>query len=109
MNRFEVRWKNFRGFKDTRWLKIRPITIVVGANASGKTSLIAPLLLLKQTLESSDTSLPLKTIGVYFNAGSFKEIIFNHNIKNELSFGLRFRRRLRRTSKVRCSCHSLRS
>lgn len=91
MNKFEVRWKNFRGFRDTKWLKIRPITIVIGANASGKTSLIAPLLLLKQTLESSDISLPLKTIGEYFNAGSFKNMVLNHNTNIDISFALRFR------------------
>lgn len=91
MNNFEFRWKNFRSIKDTGWLKVRPITIVIGANASGKTSLIAPLLILKQTIESSDTTLPLKTIGKYCNAGSFKNLIFNHDIKNELSFCLRFR------------------
>lgn len=90
MNNFEFRWKNFRSIKDTGWLKIRPITIVIGANASGKTSLIAPLLILKQTIESSDTKLPLKTIGKYFNAGSFKNLIFDHDIKNELSFYIRF-------------------
>jgi len=91
MNNFEFRWKNFRSIKDTGWLKIRPITIVIGANASGKTSLIAPLLILKQTIESSDTKLPLKTIGEYFNAGSFKNLIFDHDIKNELSFYIRFK------------------
>jgi predicted ATPase len=92
MNRFEIRWKNFRGFKDTKWLNIRPITIIIGANASGKTSLIAPLLLLKQTLESSDTTLPLKTIGEYFNAGSFKDMVLDHNTHIDLSLGLRFRK-----------------
>jgi predicted ATPase len=99
MNNFEFRWKNFRGIRDTGWLRIRPITIVIGANASGKTSLIAPLLILKQTIESSDTTLPLKTIGKYFNAGSFKDLIFDHDIKNELSFCIRFRQKEIKTNK----------
>ncbi len=90
MNNFEFRWKNFRSIKDTGWLKIRPITIVIGANASGKSSLIAPLLILKQTIESSDTTLPLKTIGKYCDVGSFQNLIFNHDIKNELSFCIKF-------------------
>lgn len=99
MNNFEFRWKNFRSIRDTGWLKIRPITIVIGANASGKTSLIAPLLILKQTIESSDTTLPLKTIGEYCNAGSFKDLIFNHDIKNELSLSIRFRQKEIKTNK----------
>jgi predicted ATPase len=90
MKRFEVRWKNFRGFRDTGWVKIRPVTILIGANATGKTSFLAPLLLLKQTIESSDSTLGLKTIGDYFNAGIYKNLIFAHDPKKELSFAIRF-------------------
>jgi predicted ATPase len=34
-------------------IEIRPLTILAGANSSGKTSIMQPLLLLKQTLEAS--------------------------------------------------------
>lgn len=90
MPNFSIKWKNFRGFKDTGWIEIKPITIVIGANASGKTSLIAPLRLLKQTLEASDTELPLKAKGELFNVGSWKDLIFSHKEEQELSFALRF-------------------
>ena len=63
MREFAVRWQNFRSLEDTGWLEIRPITIVLGPNASGKSSLIAPLLVLKQTVESGESSLALKTQG----------------------------------------------
>jgi AAA15 family ATPase/GTPase len=46
---YEVRWKNFKGFEDTDWIKIKPITILIGANNSGKTSFLAPILLMNQT------------------------------------------------------------
>lgn len=36
-------------------LKIRPLTVLAGANSSGKSALMQPLLLMKQTLESSVT------------------------------------------------------
>ncbi len=92
MKRFEIRWKNFRGLKDTNWVQIRPITIVVGANGTGKTSLLAPLLLLKQTFESSDTDLALKTVGSYFNAGSYENLIWSHDKSKTLELGFRFHR-----------------
>lgn len=44
-----------RGFKSIgaeQYLAIRPLTILAGANSSGKSSFLQPLLLLKQTLES---------------------------------------------------------
>lgn len=34
-------------------IEIRPLTILAGANSGGKSSIIQPLLLLKQTLEAS--------------------------------------------------------
>jgi len=43
-----------RGFKSIRnetRVEIRPLTILAGANSTGKSSIIQPLLLLKQTLE----------------------------------------------------------
>lgn len=80
-----VRWQNFRSFTDTGWVDLPSLTIIVGANASGKTSLIAPLLLLKQTVESRDASLSLKTKGRYFNAGSYSDLIFAHDDARNLT------------------------
>src|SRR6266511_2932022 len=90
MREFAVRWQNFRSLGDTGWLEIRPITIILGANASGKTSLIAPLLLLKQTLESTESSLALKTQGDLFNAGTYRKLILSHRSERTLSLGIRF-------------------
>lgn len=45
-----------RGFKsicDEQRVEIRPLTILAGANSSGKSSIMQPLLLLKQTLETA--------------------------------------------------------
>ena len=39
----EVRFKNFRCFKDTGLLKLKKITLLVGENSSGKTSFLAGL------------------------------------------------------------------
>lgn len=90
MQRFDIRWQNFRGLEDTGWIQVKPITIVLGSNASGKTSLIAPLLILKQTLESAEYSLRLRTQGTLFNAGSFENLVFAHDAGRQLAFSLRF-------------------
>lgn len=49
-----LRLRNFKSWKDTGDIALRPITAFFGANSSGKTSLLQALLLLKQTSESSD-------------------------------------------------------
>lgn len=87
---FSFRWQNFRSFEDTGWLEIRPVTILIGANNSGKTSLIRPLLLLKQTLESRDPNIPLKTTGPLADVGRFGDFVFAHERRREVVFSLRF-------------------
>jgi predicted ATPase len=89
MKPFAVRWQNFRSFKDTDWITIKPITVLIGANASGKTSILAPLLMLKQTLESNDKSLPLRTTGELFNAGSYANLIHRHDSDCDLTLSFR--------------------
>jgi len=89
---FQVRWRNFRSFEDTGWLNVRPLTVIIGPNGSGKTSLLAPLLLLKQTLQSADRSLALKTRGELFDAGSFGDAIRDGNVGRRMSFAFRFHR-----------------
>ena len=64
---------SIRGYKslfDECRLEIRPLTILAGANSSGKSSAMQPLLLLKQTLETSYDPGPLLLDGpnVRFNS-----------------------------------------
>src|SRR5712691_1762533 len=40
-------------------IQIRPLTVLAGANSSGKSSILQPLLLLKQTLEAGYDAGPL--------------------------------------------------
>ena len=88
MSYLRVRWKNFRGFEDTKSLELRPLTVFIGANNAGKTSIFAPLLMLKQTLESEDLSLDLKPKGDIFSVGTYEDFIRNHDTKLPLSFEL---------------------
>ena len=43
----------FKSINKEQSIEVRPLTILAGANSSGKSSIIQPLLLLKQTLEAS--------------------------------------------------------
>src|SRR3954466_7053363 len=49
----EITVSGFKSISDEQGIEIRPLTILAGANSSGKSSMIQPLLLLKQTLEAS--------------------------------------------------------
>ena len=45
--------KGFKSIAEERSIEIRPLTILAGANSSGKTSIMQPLLMMKQTLDAT--------------------------------------------------------
>ena len=49
----------FKSIVNEQTLEIRPLTLLAGANSSGKSSMLQPLLLLKQTLEAQYDPGPL--------------------------------------------------
>ena len=51
--------QGFKSLAKERRIEIRPLTILAGANSSGKSSIMQPLLLMKQTLEASYDPGPL--------------------------------------------------
>jgi hypothetical protein len=55
----EIKVAGFKSISDEQGIEIRPLTILAGANSSGKSSIMQPVLLLKQTLEASYDPGPL--------------------------------------------------
>lgn len=51
--------QGFKSLARENGIEVRPLTILAGANSSGKSSIMQPLLLLKQTLEASYDPGPL--------------------------------------------------
>jgi AAA ATPase domain len=51
-----IKLTNFRAFQDEVSVRIRPITVLIGRNSAGKSSLLKFLLMLRQTLESQGDS-----------------------------------------------------
>ncbi|MBC6479688.1 MAG: AAA family ATPase [Hormoscilla sp. GM7CHS1pb] len=65
-------------------IEVRPLTILAGANSSGKSSMMQPLLLLKQTLEAPYDPGPLKIDGPNVRFTSFQQL-FSHIDENKSS------------------------
>ena len=98
-----LRLKNFKSWKDTGDIALRPITAIFGANSTGKSALTQSLLMLKQTAEASDRNLTLHFGGpnALVNLGDFGSVVHQHDRSGsiELSLGWEsplFNRRLRR-------------
>src|ERR1700685_314895 len=55
--------EGFKSIAKRQSIDIAPLTILAGANSSGKSSIMQPLLMLKQTLEATYDPGPLKIDG----------------------------------------------
>ncbi len=85
----QISMTNFKSWRDTGPVRMAPLTGFFGANSSGKSSLLQMLLLLKQTAESNDRNLVLKTGSIqegYVNLGTANEITYRDS--NEMKLGV---------------------
>ncbi len=75
--------EGFKCFRDKTDVEIRPLTILAGANSSGKTSIMQPLLLMKQTvLYPTEMSSALNINDSNVSLTSYDQIFGNHGGKN---------------------------
>src|SRR5579864_7024428 len=70
-------------------IEIRPLTILAGANSSGKSSIMQPLLLLKQTLEAPYDPGPLLLDGPNVNFTSAEQLFSTIGGKVATRFSVR--------------------
>lgn len=81
---------NYKAFEKEN-LDIKPITILLGTNSSGKSSIIQFLLMLKQTINNvNDYESALKLNGKFVNLGEIENIFRNKNTNKNLRFSLQF-------------------
>ncbi len=88
-----LRLENFKSWKDTRDIALRPITGFFGANSSGKSGLIHALLLLKQTADSADRGIVFQFGGAAtrVDLGDFATVVHDHETDNALGLSLDWR------------------
>lgn len=90
----KIHLMNYRNWADEHWkagIELAPLTVVLGRNSAGKTSVLQPLRVLKQTIESPDPSIQLMLRsdtrdGV--DCGSFREVVRDNETRSVLGIGL---------------------
>ncbi|WP_165351783.1 AAA family ATPase, partial [Priestia megaterium] len=80
--------KNLKSIKNKTSIDLKPITVLLGRNSSGKSSMIRLFPLLRQSFQE-DTTGPILWYGKYADYGDYHEALTNEVDGNiELSFGL---------------------
>lgn len=84
----QFRFENFKSWRDTGEIRMAPLTGIFGTNSSGKTAILQFLLMLKQTVESSDQKLILNlgNYHAYVNLGTSFDILNQHILPGEIKF-----------------------
>ncbi len=84
---------NFKIWKSTGTLRLAPVTLLLGTNSSGKSSLIQALLLIRQTVQSKDENLDLNLgnpdDGDSVTLGQFRDVLCRHGDSDKV--GIEFR------------------
>ncbi len=70
-----IRVSGFKSIDKEQSIEIRPLTILAGANSSGKSSMMQPLLMLKQTLEAPYDPGPLWLNGEHVRFSRTKDFL----------------------------------
>lgn len=73
---------NFKIWRSTGAMRLAPLTLLLGTNSSGKSSLIQSLLLIRQTVKGDDPNLDLNLgnpdAGDSVTLGQFKDLLCRH-------------------------------
>ncbi len=77
----KIHLSNFKCFKDSEF-EFSDLNIITGANSSGKSSLFNGIL---SVLQSEDFPFSLSANGKYIDMGSFEEISFKNNKRNNIA------------------------
>lgn len=88
MGNESFRLVNFRSIRDSGELRLRPLTLLVGPNEAGKSSVLQALALLKQSAETAAAGLPLREDGRLVELGSFRQFIYLHETSRPLTYQL---------------------
>ncbi|MBZ5708108.1 AAA family ATPase [Nannocystis pusilla] len=89
----QIRLLNFRNWGEEHWttgIPLKTVTLILGRNSAGKTSILQPLRMLKQTIEATDagTQLQLDSATDGLDLGSFLDVVHGHDSGRELGVGL---------------------
>ena len=86
----QIFFKNYKAFKEGS-IKLKPITILLGANSVGKSSIIQLLLMLQQTALSRKYKSALRLHGECIGLGENENIFRDKDISNDLVLTFQFK------------------
>jgi predicted ATPase len=85
-----IQLNHFKSWENLE-IELAPLTILFGANSSGKSSVLQALLLLKQTAASFDRNQHINFGGTerdFISLGGYRDLVFSHETSRRINIGL---------------------
>jgi len=83
-----IQIENFKCFSDSGRIRLAPITLIFGANSSGKSSILQSLYLLSQTISCDQPKHVLLFTGQHADLQSYENVVFEHDTKRRIALRL---------------------
>ncbi|MBE9220468.1 DUF3696 domain-containing protein [Dolichospermum flos-aquae] len=84
-----LRVGNFKAFADTQYIPLRPLTLIFGANSSGKSSVLHSLLLSHHAIQTGELDIHwTKAGGESVDLGGFGQYIHKRNINSKVDWAV---------------------
>jgi len=78
---------NFKAFAEAQWIPIRPLTLIYGANSSGKSSIIHSIVLARHVMETGDLDIHRTNIGgEAVDLGGFRQYIHRREVNRRMEW-----------------------
>ncbi len=81
----KLRVKNFKCFREEKEFDFGRITLLLGANSSGKSSVMYAIL---GAIQSGEFPFQFSPNGKYVNMGDYRDMVWGHDVDREIEIGL---------------------
>ncbi|WP_350998102.1 AAA family ATPase [Shewanella sp. TB7-MNA-CIBAN-0143] len=83
-----IRIKGLKSLADTGYIQIKPLTVLLGENSSGKSTFLRTFPLFRQSL-SAITRGPILWFGAFVDFGSYENVLSKFSVNNSITFGFK--------------------
>ena len=82
-----IRVGNFKAFADAQKIPVRPLTLIYGANSSGKSSILHALILARHAMETGDLDVHRTNVGgEAVDLGGFRQFIHRRDVSQRMEW-----------------------
>lgn len=84
----KISFEGYKGFKNRNELELKPITILIGKNSSGKSAIAKLPIFLSESISTNQTTPLLNSLKGIELGAEFRDLLYNRDIQGELKFEL---------------------